>query len=174
MTTPSPHGPIVVGYDGSDESHDALALAKALAAAWGSRLLLVRVEPAGPLDLPSEVILEPIQDRAEDALAGIARELREQDVDVGTRVGLLGSAAQGIHEAAEDASADLIVVGSGPRGRIGRAVAGTVGVRLLHVAPCPVAIAPRGFADVAEWRPKIVGAAYDGSREAQSALETAH
>lgn len=173
MTPRSPHGPILVGYDGSDESRDALALAKQLARATDSRLLLGWIEPVGPFDLPHEVVLEPIQERAERALDEIARDLRDQGFEVGTRVGLLGSAAQGIHELAESDAAELIVVGSSHRGRIGRAIAGTVGKRLLHGAPCPVAIAPRGFAQARRRERTTLGVAYDGSPEARAALEEA-
>ena len=163
------HGPILVGYDGSDESRDALALAEALAAPSRSHLLLAWIEPVGPLDLPYDTVFAPIQDRAEDALREVARPLREQGFEVGTRVGLLGSAAQGIHEVAEDVSAELIVVGSSHHGRAGRVLAGTVGTRLLHGSACPVAIAPRGLAD----KPvelRRIGVGYDGTAEAGLAL----
>jgi len=173
MTPRSPHGPILVGYDGSEQSRDALALAKQLARATDSWLLLTWIEPVGPLDLPYEAVLRPIQDRAEEALDEVARHLRDEDYAVGTRVGLLGSVAQGIHELAEEESAELVVVGSSHRGRVGRVLAGTVGTRLLHGSPCPVAVAPRGLADAGQWRPATVGIAYDGTPEARAALEEA-
>lgn len=170
MTPRSPNGPILVGYDGRPQSDDALALAKAFARTTESWLLLVWVEPVGPLDLPYEDLLGPIQDRAEDALREVARDLRDDGFEVGTRVGLLGSAAQGIHEFAETASAELVVVGSCHRGTIGRVLAGTVGTRLLHGSPCPVAIAPRGFADGRAPVIARIGVGYDGSEESQLAL----
>jgi nucleotide-binding universal stress UspA family protein len=46
-------------------------------------------------------------------------------------------------------------------------------VRLLHGAPCPVAVAPRGLADAGQWRPATIGVAYDGTPEARAALEEA-
>ena len=167
------NGPILVGYDGSDESRDALALAKGLARISRSPLMLAWIEPVGPLDVPYETIFEPIQLRAEEALREVARGLHEQEFEVSTRVGLLGSAAHGIHELAEEESAALVVVGSSHRGRVGRVLAGTVGTRLLHGSPCPVAVAPRGLADAGEWRPAVIGVAYDGSPEAHAALEHA-
>ena len=173
MASPSPHASILVGYDGSAGSRDALALAKTLATGSGSRLLLAWIEPVGPLDLPYEVVLEPIQDRAEKALEKVARDLREHGFEVGTRVGLLGSAAQGLHELAEEEDAKLVVVGSSHRGPVGTVLAGTVGVRLLHGSPCPVAIAPRGFADVGRWTLANIGVAYDASSESRAALEEA-
>jgi nucleotide-binding universal stress UspA family protein len=169
MTTRPLHGPILVGYDGSDGSRDALALAKTLARATDSWLLLAWIEPIGALDLPHEAIFEPIQDRAEHALGEVAGALGEQGFEVATRVGLLGSAAQGIHEFAEEEAAELIVVGSSHHGRIGRVLAGTAGTRLLHGSACPVAIAPRGLADRPVEMGRI-GVGYDGNPESELAL----
>ena len=163
------NGPILVGYDGSEEAHDALALAVALAPTLRSSLLLAWIEPVGPLDLPHEAIFESIQERAEDALEEVAGGLHAQGLEVSTVVGLLGSAAQGIHELAEVESAALIVVGSSHRGRVGRVLAGTVGIRLLHGSPCPVAIAPRKLAEESVDF-KRFGVGYDGTPESELAL----
>ena len=70
--------------------------------------------------------------------------------------------------------ADLVVVGSTSRGTLGRALAGSVGERLLHGAPCAVGLAPSGFARVASAGSLVpVGAAFDGSAESRAALATA-
>jgi nucleotide-binding universal stress UspA family protein len=82
------------------------------------------------------------------------------------------SHARGLHDLAEREGADLIVVGSCHHGRVGRALAGTVGVSLLHGSPCAVAVAPRGFAE-AEPRLKKIGVGYDGLPEADVALDAA-
>lgn len=161
--------PILVGYDGSEESRDALALAKALAATTRASLLLAWVEPVGPLDVPYDAGFRPIQARAEEALAEVAQELRKEGFEVRTRVGLLGSAAEGIHELGEEAAAQLVVVGSSHRGRVGRVLTGTVGTRLLHGSPCPVAVAPRGFAGEPVSLARI-GVGYDGAPESELAL----
>jgi nucleotide-binding universal stress UspA family protein len=80
--------------------------------------------------------------------------------------------SRSLHEIAEETNADLIVVGSTHRGRIGRVVAGSVGVALLHGAPCAVAIAPRGYRERAhEIRTIAVG--FDGSAESGLALMAA-
>jgi nucleotide-binding universal stress UspA family protein len=80
------------------------------------------------------------------------------------------SAARGLHDLAEHEQADLIVVGSCHRGRVGRVLAGSVGERLLQGAPCAVAIAPRGFADREVESVGVVGVGYDGSPESKAAL----
>lgn len=165
--------PILVGYNGRPESRDALALAERIAKPGDRPLLLAWVEAVGPIDLPYEVIFEAIQDKAEDALQAVAGELKTRGFDVATRVGLLGSPAYGLQEFAEKDSAALIVVGSSHRGTLGRVLAGTVGTRLLHGSPCPVAVAPRGYGDSRPAEMVRIGVAYDGSAESRLALEWA-
>ena len=165
--------PILVGYDGSPQSRDALALATAIAGTSNAPLLLGWVEPVGPMDLPYDAILAPVQDRAEDALHDVAEELRRGGLDVATHVGLFGSAARGLQELAENESAAFVVVGSSHRGRIGRVFAGTVAARLLQGAPCPIAVATRGLAADPGWSPVSIGLAYNGTSEARAALEQA-
>jgi nucleotide-binding universal stress UspA family protein len=79
-----------------------------------------------------------------------------------------------LHELAEEERADAVVLGSGHRGALGRVMAGGVAERLLHGAPCPVAVAPLGYAD----RPRPTGlaeiaAADDGDAEARLAVRAA-
>jgi nucleotide-binding universal stress UspA family protein len=77
-----------------------------------------------------------------------------------------------LHEAAEEIGAGLIVVGSSHRGPAGRVLPGGVGERLLHGAPCPVAIAPRDYA-----RPpgglRRIGVATSGGPEAAACFALA-
>lgn len=162
--------PIVVGYDGRPQSQDALALAEAVARPTGRRLVLVWVEPVGPLDLPFETVFEPIQEKAEAALRLVADQVRERGIAAEARVGLLGSAAQGLTEFAEQESAALVVIGSSDRGLLGRVFAGSVGRVLLHSSPCPVAVAPRGLAEAGPPTLARIGVGYDGSPESQGAL----
>jgi len=91
--------------------------------------------------------------------------------DVAERVAVgSSSAARGLHDLAEQENADLIVVGSCHSGRVGRVLAGSVGERLLHGAPCGVAIAPRGFGDGDTAAISVVGVGYDGGPESRAAL----
>jgi nucleotide-binding universal stress UspA family protein len=64
----------------------------------------------------------------------------------------------------------LIVLGSTHRGGLGRVMPGSVAERLLNGAPCPVAVAPRGY-EPRELR--VIAVGYDGSAEATAALELA-
>jgi hypothetical protein len=68
--------------------------------------------------------------------------------------------------------ADVLVLGSVHRGPLQRVVPGSVATRLLHGTPCPVAVAPRGYA---AGEPKLgtVGLAFDGMEEAGVAAREA-
>jgi nucleotide-binding universal stress UspA family protein len=73
---------------------------------------------------------------------------------------------------AEWIGADLIVVGSTRRTRLGRVVLGDDTCSALDGAPCAVAVAPAGYAE----HPKAmreIGVAYDESPESRHALEIA-
>ena len=65
------------------------------------------------------------------------------------------------------------MVGSSHRGKLGRILPGSVGESLLRGAPCAVAVAPRGFARREHAGFGLIGIAYDGSEEADLALEQA-
>lgn len=76
-----------------------------------------------------------------------------------------------LHQLAESADVALLVVGSTHRGPIGRVLPGSTGERLVHGAPCPVAIVPRGYADADPIR--TIGVGYDASDESKAAVEAA-
>ena len=156
---------VVVGWDGTERARDALALAGVLRASEGN-VMAVCVTPAtGPgrgADL-EEIMRSNAQRDAEDALAGLNLGWLETTAVAGN------SAAQGLDAYAERTDADLIVVGSSHHGTLGAVMAGSVGQRLLHGAPCAVAVAPKGFRD-SPAPPRVVGAAYDGSIESAHAL----
>jgi nucleotide-binding universal stress UspA family protein len=144
---------IVVGFNDSPGADDALVFAAQVARTTGASLRLVYP-----------------QDEAGAALAVAAAAV--DDVDVTVEPAADGPAAEVLQAAAERCAATLIVVGSTHRGPVGRVLPGSTGERLLHGAPCAVAIAPRGYAkrvgDIA-----TVGVAYDASRESRDALATA-
>ena len=83
------------------------------------------------------------------------------------------SPARALHRLAHDLHAALVVIGSTHRGPVGRVLAGTTADRLLHGSPCPVAIAPHGFAAGEPRAIETIGVGYDGSEEAQGAVNAA-
>lgn len=158
---------VMVGVDASAGSRDAIALAGRLLAA-GGRLTLVHVDD-------SALVLGSDARFTHDA-AGYTRSLARESRAAGPAARSLrvsaGSPGEGLHRVAEEQRADLIVVGSSRRGRLGRALLGDDARAALNGAPCAVAVAPVGFAD----RPgdlSIIGVAYDGSLESIVALTAA-
>ena len=167
--TPS-YAKLISGYDGSDHAVDGLALAELLTDVTGGGLLVATVVPHefpyAPGTAEREQLLRSqAQDKLVDAVAESDR--------VNTRVVAARSAAQGLHSLAGTEEADALVVGSSHRGPVGRVLAGSVAERLLHGAPCPVAVAPAGYRERPDRRLRVVGCAFDGSDEAQLAARHA-
>jgi nucleotide-binding universal stress UspA family protein len=79
------------------------------------------------------------------------------------------SAAHALHTVAEGEHASLVVVGSTHVGTIGRVLPGATGERLLHGAPCAVAIVPEGYRRT-DAPIRTIGVAFDESDEAGAAL----
>lgn len=99
------------------------------------------------------------------------RALRRAGATVVT-VASQASPARALHELAEREHARMLVIGTSHRGMPGRAAAGAVTDRLLHGAPCPVAVAPAGFARD-ERTLQTISVAFDDSPGAHAALAAA-
>jgi nucleotide-binding universal stress UspA family protein len=166
---------ILVGCDGSDEQADALALAQQLRDPDGGRLLLANVFPLmGALTGPG-LMLEYgkwLKERADETLAGAAALVEPGVAHERHTLGSPSTAA-GLNDLAETLEADLIVLGRSDRG----AVADLSGLktiqRLLHGAPCAVAVAAQGQSARFGPSPRLC-VAYDGSPEADFALSVAY
>jgi nucleotide-binding universal stress UspA family protein len=162
---------IVVGVDGRSGGEDAIALACQLA---DSDAELVLCEVVVVEDVPSRatnrdyeaVTLDDVRARLAAACA------RVDDAVVSARVKVASSVAQGLCDVGGQAGADLIVVGSCHRGPIGRLLAGNDANATLRNASCPVALAPRGYADNEAVIDRI-GVGYSESIESDQALALA-
>jgi nucleotide-binding universal stress UspA family protein len=164
-------GKILVDYDGSERSEDALALARILAGLDGGHVIATCVywRPLAP-----GIAHGGLDATAEDAELA-KRTLPERfgsSIEVRSIADV--SASRALHELGETEAADLIVVGSTSRGRVGRTLPGTTGERLLHGSPCPVAVAPLGYRDNVPERLARVGAAYRADPDGLQALDAAH
>src|SRR4051794_30169472 len=160
-------GPIIVGVERSDRSRDALALARTLARAVGTRLILVAVYPVGGRStvMPAGAYAAALADEAESTLEWVARPLG--GVEASSRAVPATSVARGLVTVAEETGALAVVVGPSHRGALGRVVPGSVGERLLRSAPCPVAVAPRGFwSSAAMGRIRRIGVGFAPTPEA--------
>jgi nucleotide-binding universal stress UspA family protein len=163
---------IVVGVDGREGGRDALSLGGRLALLNGGELIAVRVLPFDYY--VSRAGAPPYASLAEqDAKREVEQELA--DAGVAATIRILGdsSPARALHRVAEEAKADVIVVGSTHHGAIGRVLAGDDAAGTLHGSPCPVAVAPRGLAG-RDW-PHVsrIGVGFDGGPEATQALALA-
>lgn len=160
---------IIVGIDGREGGEDAIALARTLGGpdadlvAVCVAVLDSRVTRAVNRDYEAVVV-----EGADETAAKVAAPAP----GVRTAGAVAPSVGVGLHEAAERAGADLIVVGSCRRGRVGRILAGDDARESVRSAPCPVAVAPVGFAERATPFARI-GVGYDGGPEAEAALEVA-
>jgi nucleotide-binding universal stress UspA family protein len=162
---------IIVGVDESDRSRDAVALAALLARGSDAELELVCAYPYD--DVPGrgaktgyrQYLRQDAEEALERATAGM-----DQLPPLRMRPIAELSPAKCIQRVAGQEGASLIVIGSSRRGGVGRVFAGTTAERLLHGAPCPVAVAPQGFhmLEPGDIRTIVVG--YDGSVEAKAAL----
>jgi len=161
---------IIVGVDDSERAVDAVALAVTLARTAGAELLIAHAYPSETV--PSRVSLPDWERRAFERATVVMERHLDAATGVPARVSPLpgGSPARQLHELAEREGAAAIVIGSSHRGDVGRVLAGTTAERLLHGAPCPVLVAPRGYGG-GELQRILVG--HDGGDEAQGALEVA-
>jgi nucleotide-binding universal stress UspA family protein len=163
---------IIIGFDKSEQSLDAVALGCALADAIHAKLVIANVY---------------FHDRFYDTYTygDFEREAKAEGAELLRQaVGLVGERAvetvvigastttRGLHDLAMARDATMIVVGSTRRSTIGRAIPGTTARHLLSGGPCAVAVAPRGMANAA---PRIdkVGVAFNGSPESRHALRIA-
>ena len=166
---------VVIGYDGSEQSHDALALGVWLAEWIEADVVLATAFPHMLASVDHEryatALAHQSDPLAADALSRLPRLARGISLERRVTAGV--PAATGLRDIASGEDADLVVVGSTHRGAVGRVVPGSVGELLLHDAPCPVAIAPSGYADRGPQPPRIVGVAFDATEEARRAVRFA-
>ena len=165
---------IIVGVDESQGSIDAIALASRLAGITGSELMLVNVFPYDlhPSRAANRAFEEYLRRDSNDLLERRRSSLGDKTVEVRAIPDV--SSARGLHELAEQENAGLVVVGSTHTGRAGRVLPGSTAERLLHGSPCPVAVAPKGYAQRSSDELAVIGCGYDASLSAAHALETAH
>jgi nucleotide-binding universal stress UspA family protein len=167
---------ILIGVDASARSEDAIAFGRRLASVSSADVVVACAFPYS--DLPSRSSngryraelhddAEQIAGRMRDRLEGVAADR------VQVKVVASPSPARALHHLAESEQTAMIVVGSSHAGRLGRVAPGNTGERLLHGAPCAVAVVPNGYATRDEEPIRRIGVAYDGSDEAKAAAAVA-
>ena len=136
---------IVIAYDGSEGSREALVTGVELARGAGAVATLVYVRHA-----PAPLIGDPFYDRALSKELRRGRDVlddaRAYAVDSGVAVEtelLEGEAAERILELARLRGAELVVVGSRDRGVLAEALLGSVSQAIVQKADRPVLVAKR-------------------------------
>jgi nucleotide-binding universal stress UspA family protein len=150
--SPTPAAPVLVGFDGSEGGRDALEFARVLSSVRGARCAVA---------VPDT---EPLAEEAREALADSRAEIRV--------IGILSPALM-LVQCAEREGAGTLVVGSTHRGKVGRALAGSVAEQVLRKAPCEVVVAPRGYARERHDGFAKIAVAVDGAPESKVALTRA-
>ena len=166
---------ILVGVDDSERAQDAIAFARDLLRASRTRVVAATVFPYD--DSPSRAANSDFRRLLEVEAVRTAKRHAERLTGIdASRISVRSmartSAAHGLQELAEQEDAGLIVVGSSHTGRRGRVLPGSTAERLLHGAPCPVAVVPLGYRQGAHALRRI-GAADDGSAESRAAVRAA-
>jgi nucleotide-binding universal stress UspA family protein len=163
---------IIIGADGSARTEDAIAFARRLAATTGAELSLVGAYPYDewPSRAASHEYGAFLRAETDDMLERMRRLAGDA---AATHAVADTSPARALQRAAESAGATLIVVGSTHRGRAGRVMPGTTADRLLHGAPCAVAVVPYDFRLQDDAAIGTVGVGYDGSAESRAAIDVA-
>lgn len=161
---------VIVGIDGQEGGRDALALARNLVADR-AKLTLANVYPGEAYVWRGGSPRYHLVDKhGAEALLKRARDDAEIDCDL--RAVPDPSIGRGLHTAAEDVRADLLVVGSSRRTLVGRVLLGDDTRAALNGAPCAVAIAPADYAH-GHHLMREIGVGFNGSPESEHALTIA-
>jgi len=159
---------IIVGVDGSARGEDAMAFAQQLARTTGAALTLASAfaYDEWPSRAASNDYREFLRQDTRAMLDRMRAKLDDPEVPVHAIAD--PTPARALHLLADQDGAALLVVGSSHRGHVGRVLLGSTADRLLHGAPCPVAVVPHGYP--AQAPIQTIGVGYDGSVEGDAAL----
>ena len=134
--------PLLVPMDFSSHQKRLLAHARELAAVYRMGLVLLHVvEPRNVPDAYGMNVAgpgaEPLVDRAETILSGLADDLREHGATVSHTV-RSGHPVAGILDAAADLDAGLLTIATHGRAGLERMLMGSVSEKVVRRARCPV------------------------------------
>jgi nucleotide-binding universal stress UspA family protein len=163
---------VVVGYLAGKSGTAPLHLAVGAARTLHTSLTVVTVVPK-PWTTPSPARIDAEYAAWADQLAAdSAKEAQRYlaaistDLEVAYRSQAHRSVSGGLIDVIADLGAELLVLGSSANGQLGQVVVGSTADRLLHSAPIPVAIAPRGYRAVAGATLTRITCGYPGTAEA--------
>jgi nucleotide-binding universal stress UspA family protein len=138
-------GDIILGYDGSDGSKAALAVAVSVARAFDAPLSIVFGYEPNPMGGETADYKNKLEQIGQEMVAGALAAVKEIDPGVRTEALVVPlRPVESLLEAALERSARVIVVGgSGERPIVG-AILGSVPHKLLHRSDVPVLVVPAG------------------------------
>ncbi len=137
---------IVWATDGSESADRALDLVGSLASENGASLVVFHsVEQITGPGARGASYKNLDEDELQAKIAKQIADFKQKGIDVEEKLvdGGYTPAAHTIAEVAQEAGADLIVMGSRGHTALGGLLLGSVTQRLLHIAPCPVLVVPR-------------------------------
>jgi nucleotide-binding universal stress UspA family protein len=163
-------GTIIIGSDGSAQADGALRFGAALAHARSARVVVTTAyQHMPPLRGDGGAFEQFERSDAEDIARHGAASLAGT-VEARPLVAAGSTLGDALHRAAEAEDADLIVIATSARRRIGGLQPGSVSEQVVHNSPCPVAVVPPF-----EGEPRFakIGVALDHGAPAHAALDFA-
>jgi nucleotide-binding universal stress UspA family protein len=164
---------VVIGYDGSEASEDAVAFGLTWCRSTGDVPIIATVYPeehplgAGRVDAEWASYVrqqaESTQDKARATVGDMALYRNVAST----------SAAHGLADLADDVEAAVVIVGTSQESGLSRALLGSSTERLLHGATAPVTIVPPAWRRFAPDRIARIGVAYLDTRDGREALRMA-
>jgi nucleotide-binding universal stress UspA family protein len=161
---------IVAGYAGERAGREALVLAAALAGRGDGALTVVF--PYHPLLATRDA--EEVQERVQSEVTALLNEVsaRQRGEPLPEPTFHWSSASwpiHALHQLAAYEAADLIVFGAAPHGALG-ALHVSLMERMIHGAPCAVALAPSGYAAGTARAVRRIGVGFCDSEESHAAV----
>lgn len=143
---------VVVGYLAGKSGRAPLHLAASAARTLQTSLTVVTIVPK-PWTFPSPARVDAEYSAWADQLAADSareaerelKEICEAPLEVRFHSHAHRSVSGGLIDVVTEFDAQLLVLGSSASGRLGQVVMGSTADRLMHSAPVPVMIAPRGY-----------------------------
>jgi nucleotide-binding universal stress UspA family protein len=166
----------LVGLTADRGGRDALALGRMLARTGDVTLTVCIVLPEvwghpslARVDAEYAAFLKQY---AEDTIAE-AREFVGDAVQAEYVSTSARTATEGLITTASEKDAVLVVLGSARHGPFGRFAVGSVTNEMLHTAPVPVVLTPRGYSPASDARLRRVTCAFAGSTRSRTAFDAA-
>lgn len=164
---------VVIGYDGSEASKDAVAFGLTWCRSTGDVPIVATVYPEehplgiGQVDAEwTAYVREQAQIIQDKARASVGDAALYRNV-------ASTSAAHGLADLAEDVEAVMVIMGTAEEIGAARALLGSSTERLLHGATVPVTVVPPGWRTSAPDQISRVGVAYIDTRDGREALRVA-